>query len=134
MATRSDAIHDAIIQSYKGGHRDVAKVFCMLYGHRIRVRLIKKSTPSVFTRKSMTDAWEGSSIIEIRNIISDELSKHYEAMGFEVFLKAYNDNGEIINNRHLDIAIALIRVSRQMKGTTYKGILAKEVVEILFET
>lgn len=133
MATRSEVIHDAIIQSYKGQHRDVAKVFCLLYGHRIRVRLIKNTTPSVFTRKSVTDAWEGSSIIEIRNIISDELSKHYEALGFEVFLKAYNENGEIINHRHLDIAMALVRVSRHLKMATYKGIVAKEVIEILFE-
>ncbi len=133
MATRTEIIHDAIIQSYKGGHRDVAKVFCLLYGHRIRVKLLKRTTPSVFTRKSVTDAWEGSSIIEIRNMISDEFSKHYEAIGFEVFLKAYNENGEIINHRHLDIAIALIRVSRLLKTATYKAIVAKEIIEILFE-
>ena len=133
MATPTDEeAYNAIIRSYRGGHRDVAKAFCTIYKSRFRVRLLKKK-PTIFSRRTYEASYEISSITELRNIISDNFSRHYYAVAYSVFNDAFNDKCEVLNERHLDVALSLIKVARLLCNSSYKCLLAKEISELLFE-
>jgi len=133
MATPTDEeAYNAIIRSYRGGHRDVAKAFCTIYKNRFRIRLLKRK-PTIFSRRTYEASYEVSSITELRNTISDNFSRHYYAVAYSVFHDAYNDKCEVINEKHLDVALSLIKVARLLCNTSYKSVLSKEITELLFE-
>jgi hypothetical protein len=132
MATPNEEAYNSIIRSYRGNHRDVARVFCLIYKNRFIVRQFRKK-PTLFSRRTYDTGYEITNITELRNTISDHLSKHYYAVAYSVFQDAYNENAEVINEKHLDVALSLIKIARHLCNPTYKSLLSKEILELLFE-
>ena len=132
MAVPSDEAYNSIIRSYRGTPRDVAKAFRTIYKNRFKVKIFKKK-PTIFSRRTYETAYEITTIVELRNILSDEFSSHYYAVACSVFNDAFNDNCEVTNHKHLDVALSLIKIARQLCNPTYKSLVCKEVSELLFE-
>lgn len=119
-----------IDKSLYGSHNDIAKALYEQYGDRMVCSSITYKEWWVFTShiwKRMDDG------IELRAKISDEIVKHYETMGKEMFQKlaSCQEHEKALYNEKLTRAQKLIN---NLKSAPFKNNVMKEAMEVFYNS
>lgn len=121
-----------IIRAYKGGHRDVARVFHEMLGHLFHIQ-IKDGKTLIFHRARIDEQWKPTHSISIKRELSTNVAWKFNEVAELLFMRAFKDH-ELIKPTYIDIAYALVRVGNLLKNGTYKAHVVREIMEMLVTT
>jgi hypothetical protein len=129
----NNQIYEAVVRAYKGQPRNVAKVMALMFCGRLRARL-QYDKPVIFMRHDINRPYEAVHIIQLKNVLSSELPKQFYSVAYDVFNKAFGYDKQLVAPRHLDVAIALVKIADMICAkASFKHAVAKEVIEIVLE-
>lgn len=119
-----------IIKAHKGGHRDVAAVFHMLFSHRFAAT-INNGKVILHHREDIEGQWVESHSVYIRKQLSQTVAKKFNEAAKLCFIKAFSESNDLVKPKYIEIANNLLRVGFLLKNNTYKNHIVKECVELL---
>lgn len=119
-----------IIKAHKGGHRDVAAVFHMMFSHLFNATM-HDGRIVLHHRENIEGQWTESHSIYIRKQLSQTVAKKFNEAAKLCFNKAFSESNELTKPKYVEIANNLLRIAFLLKNNTYKNHIVRECIELL---
>lgn len=127
--TKTD-LYRALIKANTGTHRDVAYCFTLMFGHLFTAQ-IQDGKTCIFYRQSIDDPWKESSLFQIKHHLSTQVSTKFYECSRVIFSKAFDSKNHLVKPNYVTVAMNLIKIANLLRNGTYKGHIAREIIEML---